>query len=145
MIVLLVRHCRAGKRTRWEGDDRLRPLDGKGRRQAQGLVGLLHEFMIQRVFSSPYLRCTQSVEPLAAACGLVLEEAAELAEGSLRGDVLGLLRPLDLGCVALCTHGDVVEELVGEMLPKASTQVLELRGDQLSLGRYLGRPSDASR
>ncbi len=32
MIVLLVRHGRAGDRKKWERDDRPRPLDAKGRR-----------------------------------------------------------------------------------------------------------------
>ena len=38
MPLLIVRHARAGKRWEWEGDDRERPLDKKGRRQAEGLV-----------------------------------------------------------------------------------------------------------
>src|SRR5438445_339756 len=32
---ILLRHARAGERDEWEGDDRLRPPDEKGRRQAQ--------------------------------------------------------------------------------------------------------------
>jgi phosphohistidine phosphatase SixA len=140
MIVLLVRHGRAGDRREWDGDDRLRPLDAKGRRQAQGLVDLLAGYQIDRVLSSPYVRCTQTVAPLAAARGLEVEEAAELAEGSRKGDVLSLLRPLAAEGVVLCTHGDVVEELVGEELPKGSTEVLEREGDRLSRVRHLGRP-----
>ena len=66
MIVLLVRHARAGDREKWEGDDRLRPLDRKGRRQAEGLVELLAEYPIERLLSSQYLRCIQTFEPLAA-------------------------------------------------------------------------------
>ena len=140
MIVLLVRHGRAGKRSEWTGDDRLRPLDGKGRRQAQGLPGLLSNYEIERIFSSPYLRCTQTVEPLAAARGLAVEEVDALAEGAAKADVLGLLEPSAARCVVCCTHGDVVDELVGEELPKGSTEVLELDGARLSRVRHLGRP-----
>src|SRR6266511_1008153 len=82
VIVLLVRHARAGKRSKWEGDDRLRPLDKRGRKQAEGLVSLLAEYPIDRIASSPYLRCTQTVDPLAASRGLAVEERDELAEGS---------------------------------------------------------------
>jgi 8-oxo-dGTP diphosphatase len=141
VIVLLVRHGRAGKRSRWEGDDRLRPLDGKGRRQAQGLDDLLADYAIDRILSSPYVRCTQTVEPLARARGLEVEEVDELVEGSTNEDVLRLLQTLDAECVVLCTHVDVVDELVGEELPKGSTQVLELEGTELRPRAYLGRPS----
>jgi phosphohistidine phosphatase SixA len=140
VIVLLVRHGRAGERAEWEGDDRLRPLDDKGWRQARGLVDLLAEYPIERIFSSPYLRCTQTVEPLAAARELPLEEASELAEGMEREDVLRLLRPLDAGCVVICTHGDVVDELIGEGMKKGATEVLELADGRLSRVRHLGRP-----
>ena len=140
MIVLLVRHGRAGERGEWEGDDRLRPLDAKGRRQAEGLIELLTPYPIERVLSSPYLRCTQTVVPLATARGLDVNEVAELAEGSTRADVLRSLGSLEDDCVVLCTHGDVVDELVGEELPKGSTEELELEGGRLRRRRYLGRP-----
>ena len=41
MRLLVVRHASAGDRSRWKGDDRLRPLDRRGRRQAEGLVTVL--------------------------------------------------------------------------------------------------------
>ena len=48
MIVLLVRHARAGDRSEWEGDDRLRPLDKKGRRQAKAKgQGISKRAMVQ--------------------------------------------------------------------------------------------------
>ena len=39
--VVLVRHARAGHRESYDGDGRTRPLDAKGRRQAEALVGEL--------------------------------------------------------------------------------------------------------
>jgi phosphohistidine phosphatase SixA len=141
VIVLLVRHGRAGERSEWVGDDRLRPLDKKGRRQADGLVELLSDYEIERIFSSPYLRCTRTVQPLAAARGLEVEEVDVLAEGATREDVLALLEPLDARSVVLCTHGDVVDELASEGLSKGSTDVLELDDGRLSRVVHLGRPS----
>jgi phosphohistidine phosphatase SixA len=140
VIVLLVRHARAGDREQWEGDDRLRPLDGKGRRQAEGLDALLAGYAIERLLSSPYLRCMQTFEPLAEARGLEIEEAPELAEGSTRADVLRLLAPLGEQVVALSTHGDVVEELMEEGLKKGAVEVLELEDGRLRRVRHLGRP-----
>ena len=67
-------------RSEWEGDDRLRPLDERGRRQAEALVDALAAFPITRIFSSPYDRCVQTVEPLAAQRGLPVELREELGE-----------------------------------------------------------------
>ena len=141
MIVLLVRHARAGERAEWEGDDRLRPLDEKGFQQAQGLVELLAEYPIGRILSSPFLRCTQTVEPLADARTLAVEEVDELAEGRTRQDVVSLLSSTEETCVVLCTHGDVVEELLDDGLKKGATEVLELENGRLTRVRHLGRPT----
>lgn len=131
MIVLLVRHARAGRRSEWEGDDHLRPLDEKGRRQAEGLVELLAPHPVDRILSSGYVRCVQTVEPLAEARGLPLEEADELAEGKLQADVIGLLERLGAACPVLCTHGDVVLELLGEKMKKGETRVLTFESRRL--------------
>jgi 8-oxo-dGTP diphosphatase len=116
-------------------------VDKKGRRQAEGLVELLAEYPVERVLSSPFLRCVQSVEPLAAARGLDVEEVDELAEGATEDDVLALVGSLANECVALCTHGDVIDEIVGESLPKASVELLELEDGCLRRVRHLGRPA----
>jgi 8-oxo-dGTP diphosphatase len=141
VIVLLVRHARAGDRTEWQADDRLRPLDEKGCRQAEALVGLLADYSIDRILSSPYLRCTQTVDPLAATRRLEVEDVPELAEGSTREDALRLLRSVDAESVVLCTHGDVVYELLGEGMKKGATEVLALEDGELRRVRHLGRPS----
>jgi phosphohistidine phosphatase SixA len=140
MLVLLVRHTRAGERSEWERDDRLRPLDKKGRRQAEGLVELLEDYPIERILSSPYTRCTQTMEPLAEAHGLPLEEADELAEGKEREDVLRLLSSLDAECVVLCTHGDVAFEVLGEEMRKGETEALDFNGGVFRPLRRLARP-----
>ena len=120
MTNVLVRHASAGDRRQWTGDDRLRPLDGRGRRQAASLVELLRSHQVLRVVSSPYLRCIETVEPLASARGLPLERDERLAEGARRA-ALELLR--DDGLV-VCTHGDVVEEVLGRNLKKGAAAVM---------------------
>jgi phosphohistidine phosphatase SixA len=111
--VLLVRHAKAGDRDRWGPRDDLRPITAKGEAQAEALVGQLSVFEIDRVLSSPYLRCTQTVAPLAAARGLAVEPADDLAEGEGPAG-LALVRSLldGAGYTVLCTHGDVVEEVL---------------------------------
>ena len=121
MTSVLVRHASAGHRLDWEHDDRLRPLDARGRRQSADLVALLRPLGLRRILSSPYVRCVQTVEPLAAALGLEVELDERLKEG--KGDAAAeLLREDGVVC---CTHGDIVEALVGRGLKKAAAAVLE--------------------
>lgn len=113
MAVLLVRHAKAGDRDRWDGPDDLRPLTADGEAQAEGLVATLAGFDVARVLSSPYVRCGQTVAPLAAARGLAVEPCDDLAEGQARAG-MALVRGL-LGSPAytvLCSHGDVVEKVL---------------------------------
>ena len=64
MSVILLRHASAGDRSTWDGDDMLRPLDKRGRKQAAKLRDELRSRGVKRVVSSPYVRCMQTVAPL---------------------------------------------------------------------------------
>lgn len=85
---------------------------------------MLSEYGVERVLTSPYARCRETVEPLAHALALAIEERPELAEGARRAEALALARELGGATAVLCTHGDVVEELLGEESEKGSTWVL---------------------
>jgi 8-oxo-dGTP diphosphatase len=128
MTVLLLRHATAGKSTS-APDDHLRPLDERGWEQAEKLVDTLAPYDVQRILTSPYIRCRQTVEPLARALGRPIEERPELAEGSTAEDALRLVGSLDGQAAVLCTHGDVVYELLGEESKKGSTWVLDADED----------------
>ena len=119
MSVILLRHASAGDRDEWDGDDLLRPLDKRGRKQAKRLRDVLLAHDVRRVLSSPYVRCTQTVAPL----GLDIEPDERLAEGAPPQRTLELLASLD-DAVA-CTHGDVIEAVLGRDLPKGGAVVLE--------------------
>jgi phosphohistidine phosphatase SixA len=125
MIVYLVRHGRAGHRGQWDGDDRLRPLDERGCRQAELLVGQLEGREVGRIASSPYLRCVDTVVPLAKARSLELEATDALAEGATAFDALALFASTDVPLV-VSVHGDLVEDLLGEPAKKGETIVLEI-------------------
>ncbi len=122
MAVLLVRHAEAGVRDRWERPDRERPLSAEGGQQAEALVELLAGYDVDRVLSSPYLRCTQTVEPLAAARGLPVERSDDLAEGSGRVALRRVRSLLDGPATVLCTHGDVVEEVLDGLGVRRSSE-----------------------
>ncbi len=119
MSVILLRHASAGKRSEWDGDDMLRPLDKRGRKQASKLRDELRARGVKRVVSSPYVRCIQTVAPL----GLEIVPDERLAEGAPEHDTRELLAVLD-DAVA-CTHGDVVENVLGRSLKKGAGVVLD--------------------
>ena len=121
MTSVLLRHASAGHRLDWEHDDHLRPLDARGLRQSADLVELLRPFAVRRIVSSPYVRCVQTVEPLAAALGLQVEQDDRLEEGAGAASA-ALLREDGVVC---CTHGDIVEALLGRGLKKGAALVLE--------------------
>ena len=125
MSVVLLRHASAGDRAEWTGDDRRRPLDKKGWKQATRLVYELRELGVTRVLSSPYDRCVQTVEPLAEELGVGIEIDDRLAEGAGRRAALELLGGLE-DAVA-CTHGDIVEEVLGRSLKKGEYSLLKPR------------------
>ncbi len=71
---------------------------------------MLGAYGIERIFSSPYTRCMQTVEPLAASLGLEVEAAEALGEG--RGaEGLSLLDDAT-GVTVLCGHGDNVPDML---------------------------------
>jgi 8-oxo-(d)GTP phosphatase len=156
--VLLVRHASAGNRSEWTGDDRIRPLDEKGRLQAEGLVRVLSRFEVREIFSADFVRCVETVEPLAEAVGLSIKEEPLLSEFGYPGheaQAIELIRHLgsaDAATVA-CSQGDVIPDMLERLaaadhvdLPKpreckkASTWVLSFDGDRLFGADYIPPP-----
>ena len=128
MPLLVIRHARAGERSAWIGDDRRRPLDARGRAQADALVDELSRFPLARILSSPYDRCVQTVVPLAAARGLRVEVAEELGEEEQDGPGVELARSLIGEAVALCVHGGLTDVAFGERQKKGETLVVDTEG-----------------
>ena len=149
MSILLVRHADAESRQGWHDDDRLRPLSAKGVGQAEGLVALLADHRIDTIVSSPAVRCTATVVPLAAARGLDLVTDECLWEGNPVAAVRRLVDDLDHA--VLCSHGDLIPDLlnvliaegmeaVGRDCKKGSTWVLDREGRAFTRGVYLPPP-----
>jgi phosphohistidine phosphatase SixA len=152
--VYLVRHAKAANRDEWTEADELRPLTNKGRRQAEGLVRLLHGAVVRRIASSPHVRCVQTVRPLALDRQLPLELAEDLAEGTPLERALTFLEQNGDTPAVLCSHGDVVPALVlaladrGMALEgdrdwkKGSIWVLDRRDGAFVRGSYVPPPDE---
>lgn len=111
--MLLIRHGSAGDRAAWDGEDHARPLDERGRRQAAALVDLLAPYAIDRILSSPAVRCVETVEPLADARELTIEVREELAEELQWTLGAELVRSLASDDAVVCGHGGL-EQVVRE-------------------------------
>jgi 8-oxo-dGTP diphosphatase len=144
----VIRHADAGSRAAWEGDDALRPLSRKGRRQAGGIATRLKDVGVTRLISSPSTRCIETLEPLAELLGLTVETDARLREGSDGPAALALADELrDLGDVgAVCSHGDVIPDLLSELRILGVTFHHDLtwpKGSTWELGGDAGAWTDA--
>src|SRR2546429_10027731 len=115
-VAYLVRHAKAGDRSDWSGDDRLRPLTKSGQRQAEALAAMLEGEPIDKILSSGYLRCMQTVEPLGARREVRVEPVRELEEGAGGASVLQLGQQIRGRDVVLCTHRDVMVELLASLI-----------------------------
>ena len=144
--MLLLRHASAGERLSSQRADRRRGLDPDGVRDAGRLTQLLAGQAIERIVSSPYARCVESVRPLAAEHKLKIERRSELVPDAPRAHTLALLRELP-DATLICTHREVVERLFrGEVTcEKGGTWLLERRGRLWSPAAYFPPPTSSKR
>lgn len=151
--IYLVRHAKAKNRAKWTEPDHLRPLAKPGLAQAAALPAHYGPEQFARLFTSPYVRCVQTLEPLSEATGLPLETADALAEGEPAGEAITLMLSLAAeGPAVCCTHADVLFEIVEALaaagvrldgpfeLEVAGTWILEVEARTFACGRYLPKP-----
>jgi phosphohistidine phosphatase SixA len=148
-MLLVVRHADAGDRSTWKGPDHLRCLSPVGQLQAEGLVVRLEDYPVERILSSPTLRCRQTVEPLARDRRLRIESVPALAVDASAVQLLDLFWDPELRNSALCTHGEGIGLLLTRLLagvlmvedpldwPKGSTWLLERIHPRRVRGRFL--------
>ncbi len=149
----LIRHAKAKNRLTWEEPDHLRPLTKRGRREALAIAARLGDEPLARLVSSPFVRCVQTLEPLAVALDLPIETTDALAEGAGAETAANLLLSLaGTDPIACCTHGDVVFEVVDLVArsglpldgppaaPVASSWVLDVEDRRFVGARFVDQP-----
>ncbi len=153
--VLVVRHGTAGRKSRFSGDDTKRPLDKRGRAQAEALVPQLLAFGASDVYAADRLRCHQTVGPLAEELGVAVHNEPALTEESYaKNPKRARHRMLDIakegGTPVICTQGKVIPDLIAWWCErdgvradksrnhKGSTWVLSLSGGRLISADHIG-------
>lgn len=154
--VWLIRHAAAGDRGAWSDDDRARPITKKGQRQSEAIADALVAHDIDAIYSSPFLRCRQTVEPLATRAGVQVEDSDHLAEGARESETFDWLRTMGGRNVVACSHGDVIPDVIRRLdamgvplysadgvfdVKKASIWTLALEGDRVTSATYTPPPS----
>lgn len=151
-VIYLVRHAKAGERRVWEGDDEDRPLSKDGWKQSEAIAKRLAAKGATSLHSSPYVRCMQTLQPLAKRLGVDVDADKRLLEGEPFEPVLDLLGEVGTGAV-LCSHGDIIPELVQALARrgmevqtppdwrKGSIWVLKRKGDRITSGKVWPPPT----
>ncbi|MGH3675076.1 MAG: NUDIX hydrolase [Mycobacterium sp.] len=159
---LIVRHGTAGSKSRYQGDDRLRPLDTRGRAQAESLVGQLLAFGANKLYAADRLRCHQTLEPLAEELGVPIHDEPLLTEEAYTDDRKAARhRVLEIategGTPVICTQGKVIPDLIAWWCEregvrpdksrnrKGSTWVMSLWQGHLVAADHMGSPLAAKK
>src|SRR5690606_32142946 len=108
---------------------------------------------IREIWTSPLVRCVETVEPLGSRCDVEVRRTHALAEGAPLADTVDLVERLakDDVTAALCSHGDVIPDLLAALArrgadldpdgacPKGSIWILQVADGEVTRADYAGR------
>lgn len=149
--IFLVRHAKAGERRLWTGDDVDRPLSKRGWRQSKAVAERLAKKGATTLYSSSYVRCMQTLEPLGELIGQSVQAEPRLVEYQPFEPVLELLGEVENGAV-LCSHGDIIPATIQALhrrgmvvetpsdWGKSSVWVLRRKGNKITKGKVWPAP-----
>jgi 8-oxo-dGTP pyrophosphatase MutT (NUDIX family)/phosphohistidine phosphatase SixA len=128
--LLIVRHAKAMDRKDWSKKDAARPVNARGRRQANLLVPMLGAYGVTSLVSSSSSRCVATLVPYSRERDLVIQRHDKLSEEDgvddprgvaklvrkIRDDTLNGRRP-----TALCIHRPVLPHVLDALdIPPAT-------------------------
>jgi 8-oxo-dGTP pyrophosphatase MutT (NUDIX family)/phosphohistidine phosphatase SixA len=122
--IVLLRHAAAERRSGRYPQDRLRPLTERGAGQAGKVAALLESHVPLLPFSSPAVRCLETLRPYAEALGRPVEITPALAEDCAAELTANWLRDLVAqgNPAVLCSHEPVLEDLLLSVLPSPAAK-----------------------
>lgn len=110
----IVRHACAGRKGdgRWLDDDR--PLDPAGAAQASALASLLEGRGVGALAASTRRRCIETLEPLSTRIGIDIDVWESLCPDD-GAEILGRLLRSPRDGQVVCTHGEAMQPLIGQL------------------------------
>lgn len=132
--LVILRHAHATPRADYVGEEGKRPLLPEGKKQAKELIRLLSAYGPKRVFTSPWKRCKDTIQPYAKAHRYKIIERGELSEmGNAKGPArtTKVAKQLfnDARSSVLCTHRPtlptITKTLASFAEPKLAKLILE--------------------
>jgi len=151
--VYLLRHANAGQRERSNVADHERPLSKKGQRQVAQLNRRFLRLPLTRIETSYFVRCEQTIEPLAASLDIVPGHEPTIVEGGSPEAVIQFFRSLHGESALLSSHGDIISGVIGQLAAegvefdsdlewkKSSVWELDLARGRVTGGRYTPPPT----
>ena len=119
--LIILRHTKALERGDWDEEDSQRTLSEVGFDQAQLLLKHLEPFAIDEVYTSDYVRCVQTVTPLAHSRGLTITQVPSLNEKTFEEDPLRSVSfanalKQDEKNILICSHNPVIPTMLRGIL-----------------------------
>ena len=126
--VLLVRHAKAGKKSRWKGDDALRPLDAEGEDQARRLSVVAPCYGPARIATADLLRCADTVRGVSQETGIAVDIEPKLSRAAYASDPQATVAwVLDHvakgGTTVLCSQGEVIPDLITRLAARSRVRL----------------------
>jgi 8-oxo-dGTP diphosphatase len=142
-VVVLLRHGYAGERGEWDGPDAVRPLDERGRTQAEALVDLVALFAPERLVSATPDRCRQTLLPAASLLDLPVAADPAYDETSESAVAVAALRELagTVESAVVVSQGKLIPRALGLLrdepadryaTPKGEGWLIAFAGDKVA-------------
>lgn len=126
--IIAVRHGKAMSADSWDGEDATRPLVQRGSDQAESIAAGIAAYRPVKLVTSTATRCVATMEPAARLTGVSVKKTDAISQDAFesgRDGVAKLVRKR-LDCqqtVAVCSHGPVLPELIGQVADVTGTPV----------------------
>jgi 8-oxo-dGTP pyrophosphatase MutT (NUDIX family)/phosphohistidine phosphatase SixA len=126
--IIAVRHGKAAPADSWEGPDAERPLLPRGRDQAQSIAAGVAAYRPTKLITSTATRCVETIEPIMRLTGTPVKQTEAISQDAYENgrDAVAKVVRKRLGhqrTVALCSHGPVLPELIGQIAEFTRTPV----------------------
>ena len=130
-VIVVARHGKATAHENWDGEDSLRPLVAKGMQQAKDIAAGIAAFAPKAIYSSPAIRCMQTIAPLSYRLGIEIKESGKISQDKWTSDGERVKEFVEnrfkkAESVVICSHGPVIPQIVSELVEGLGGKIDEL-------------------